>query len=131
MNNAISAISLLMVFLTVFQNINYNGVVKILEKSVPSTAQKAARKKFKNEIKRMAGRAMFTTTFRSFPITFSFITLFYLMLPNSVHIMKNSRISLWYFDINWTLFLFIEIAVLSFIIFSFYLIIKLIFKLFK
>ena len=124
MNNAISAISLLMVFLTVFQNINYNGVVKILEKSVPSTAQKAARKKFKNEIKR-------NLIFRSFPITFSFITLFYLMLPNSVHIMKNSRISLWYFDINWTLFLFIEIAVLSFIIFSFYLIIKLIFKLFK
>lgn len=113
-----------MVFLTVFLNMNYSEVNKLLNSTTPSMARECERKRFKNSLRS-------NLYFKSIAISLAFIFLFYLLLPKTIDIISYSKIDFWNFDINLTLFVFIESAISVFIVISVSTNIKLVLKLFK
>ncbi|WP_413484284.1 hypothetical protein [Morganella psychrotolerans] len=63
-----------------------------------------------------------------FPIFISFLLLFYINLPTAVRIISNSRLSLWNFNVDSTLYVFVVLALLVFVLYNLWLIVKLIRK---
>lgn len=63
-----------------------------------------------------------------FPIFVSFLLLFYINLPTAVRIISNSRLSLWNFNVDSTLYVFVVLALLVFVLYNLWLIIRLIRK---
>lgn len=52
------------------------------------------------------------------PIFVGFTVLFYVNLPTSLKIAKNSSFDIWDFDINITLYIFLEITLCALVIFN-------------
>ena len=63
-----------------------------------------------------------------FPIFISFLLLFYINLPTAVRIIRNSQLSLWNFNVDSTLYVFVVLALLVFVLYNLWLIIRLIRK---
>ena len=104
-------ISLLMVFLTVFLDVVHKDATTSIKKSLPPKEQEKARKAYLNEL-------VLLLCFKCLPLMFSFILLFYLLLPAAAKIIKESSFEIWQFDLGLTLFVFIEAAILVFAILS-------------
>lgn len=62
------------------------------------------------------------------PIFFGFLSLFYVNLPSAYSIITTSSLSLWNFDVDDTLFVMVVYALLGFVIFNGYLVVKLLIK---
>ncbi|HEJ6938524.1 MULTISPECIES: hypothetical protein [Serratia] len=62
------------------------------------------------------------------PIFIAFFILFYINLPAAVKIILSSTLSLWDFNIEDTLYVMVEYALLAFVIFNAYLIVRFIIK---
>lgn len=59
------------------------------------------------------------------PLTTAFIALFYVNLPAAVRIMGSSRLALWDFDVDRTLYVLVVLALLAFALFNLGLALKL------
>lgn len=111
MADLLSAISVLLVFLTFLLNgIEKDVNEKILQRK-PNEAQTEARRKFNIDILKL----LFLKTL---PLTLIYIATFYSLLPKAFHIMRISKFAFWYFDELNTIFIFIEIGLLCLTIFA-------------
>lgn len=125
MNEAISSLGLLIVFITVLFNVISKDVDFFLSKDIygPSTPNShKIYKKFQKIIWLKTGFLILLMFFVS-----------YLLLPSVIDIILSSDFSLWHFDIDKTLFVAVELFLIVFTVFSFELFVKLVkqYKLFK
>ena len=111
MADLLSAISVLLVFLTFLLNGIEKDVSGRIIQRKPAAAQAEARRQFNNEILRLIW-------LKTFPVTVIFIVTFYSLLPKAVHILTTSQLKLWNFDELNTIFVFIETGLLGLTIFT-------------
>ena len=111
MADLLSAISVLLVFLTFL----FNGIEKEVSEKVfqrkPPASQADALKKFNAETLKLL-------LLKTLPVTIIFIVTFYSLLPRAVHILTTSKLTLWNFDELNTIFVFIETGLLGLTIFA-------------
>jgi hypothetical protein len=62
------------------------------------------------------------------PMTSTFMALFYVNLPTAVRVMNSSRLDLWNFDVDRTLYVLVVLALLVFALFNAWLVVRLIDK---
>jgi|WetSurMetagenome_2_1015567.scaffolds.fasta_scaffold85529_3 hypothetical protein len=111
MADLLSAISVLLVFLTFLFNEIEREVIIHINQSKPPVVQKVARKQFqRNTLKLLLLKVL--------PVTLIYIITFYSILPNTVNILNYSYISFWNFDALNTIFVFIELGLLGLTIFA-------------
>jgi hypothetical protein len=111
MADLLSAISVLLVFLTfLFNGIEKEVSVKINQRK-PTIAQAEARRQFNNDTLKLL-------LLKTLPVTLIYIVTFYSLLPRAVHILRTSELSFWHFDELNTIFVFIEIGLLGLTIFA-------------
>ena len=124
MSDLLSAISVLLVFLTFLLQIVDKDISAVINKKNPF-ADKT------NEIK-LFGRELYKVLFlKSIPITLIFLITAYSILPKTIFLMRNGRVDFWGFDTLNTLFIFIQCGVIGLTIYSFYKTIKLIQKIYS
>ncbi len=111
MSETISTLSLLIVFQTVFYDILSKDVNTFVEKEIYGKQTPTSRGIYRRELIRITIKTSF--------LFFSYLILFYLLIPESISILKTSSFSLWDFDIRNTLFVFIEIYLFVFTALSF------------
>jgi hypothetical protein len=112
MADLLSAISVLLVFLTfLLSGIEKDVSEKILQRK-PSEAQKEARRQFNNDTLKLL-------LLKTLPVSLMYIATFYALLPKAVLILTTSKFSFWHFDELKTIFVFIEIGLLGLTIFAF------------
>jgi hypothetical protein len=111
MPDLISAISVLLVFLTFLLNGIEKSVNEKVNQRKPTIAQTEARKQFNNDILRLL-------FLKIFPVTLIFSVTFYSLLPKAFHIVATSIFSIWEFDELNTIFVFIEIGLLGLTMFA-------------
>lgn len=105
MSDILSAISVFLVFIGfILSNIN-KTIEIILKKEKPTGAQKTALEKYRKEICNFL-------KFQLVPIQIVFAVTFYLLLPHTIKIITDSRLSVWNFDILNSLFICIEGGIL-------------------
>jgi len=111
MADFLSAISVLLVFLTF--------LLTIIEKEVSDTCSRR-----KPEIEQKQSRIQFNTELRKLlflkigPVTLIYCITFYSLLPKTVHIIITSSFNLWNFNELNTIFIFIEMGLLGLTIYS-------------
>jgi hypothetical protein len=111
MADLLSAISVLLVFLTfLLSGIEKDVSEKILQRK-PTEAQKEARRQFNNEILKLI-------FLKILPVSLMYIATFYALLPKAILILTTSNFSFWHFDELKTIFVFIEIGLLGLTIFA-------------
>ncbi len=111
MADLLSAISVLLVFLTFL----FNGIEKEVSEKV---FQRKPPESQTNALKRFNAETLKLLLLKTFPVTIIFIVTFYSLLPRATHILKTSNLSLWDFDELNTIFIFIEIGLLGLTIFA-------------
>lgn len=119
MSDLLSAISVLLVFLTFLLNEIQKEVSLILAERKPSQAQKQDRKSYN-------GRIFSLLFFKAIPIAAIFIIAFYILLPKTITILLSSKITFWGFDELSTIFVFIELGLFGLSFFAISKILKLI-----
>jgi flagellar biosynthesis protein FlhB len=124
MADTLSAISVLLVFLTFLFHLIENKVSAIIEEKKPDEAKTTEVKKYYYKLNQ-------TLFLKLIPITFIYLVAFYVLLPTTVNIIRNSTFSLWNFDALETLFVCIEAGLLGLTIYAIYRIIELIKKINK
>jgi hypothetical protein len=106
MTDLLSAISVLLVFLTFL----FNGIEKEINEKLslrkPDPEQQKARSKFNNELYRL----LFLKTI---PVTLIYLITFYCLLPTTIEIITKSNFSIWHFDALKTIFVFIAFGLLG------------------
>lgn len=111
MADLLSAISVLLVFLTFL----FNGIEKEISEKLfhrkPPASQTNALKRFNTETLKLL-------LLKTIPVTIIYIVTFYSLLPWTIHILITSNFSLWNFDELNTIFVFIETGLLGLIIFA-------------
>ncbi|MGN6196938.1 MAG: hypothetical protein ACTHOB_18500 [Ginsengibacter sp.] len=111
MADLLSSISVLLVFLTfLFNSIEKEVNEKILERK-PEKAQTEKRKKFDKELLKLLW-------LKTLPVTLIYIITFYSLLPRAIHVLTNSRFSIWSFDELTTIFIFIELGLFGLALFA-------------
>lgn len=123
LNNSMTAISLLLIFVTTLFSIKYE---KIKEYSIEDI--KVDKPKEKNRQKEKFKKAL---AFEWSPVIFLNLICAYLMLPSVIEIIKNSKFSYFNFDFIRTAFILIWIMLIIFSIFSIEIVIILISKIKK
>lgn len=123
-SDILSSISVLLVFLTILVTYLSTELRSAIEDPKPDKSQTKARRK-------AVAKLRFTLLAKAIPITIVFIIITYTLLPQTVEILKSSRISLWNFDSLSTIFIIIEVGLLGFTSYSFAQTIRLIRKLMK
>ena len=103
MADLLSAISVLLVFLTILLNSIEKEVNEILKTRKPPIVQEERRKAINHSLLRVL-------LFKSLPITLTYFIIAYSLLPQAVHIILSSRFSFWQFDSLNTIFVFIELG---------------------
>ncbi|MCH8032957.1 MAG: hypothetical protein IH950_04230 [Bacteroidetes bacterium] len=78
--------------------------------------------------KHQRGKALKAIIVKAFPLFLAFWILFYTLLPDTINLILNSRLSLWHFNAVNTLFVFIELIILLFAIRAFYMLFRLLIK---
>lgn len=111
MADLLSAVSVLLVFLTFLFNGIEKEVSEQLAKRKPTGAQVEARRQFQKETLKLL-------LLKTFPVTIIFIVTFYSLLPTALHILTTSRIALWSFNELNTIFVFIEIGLFGLTVFA-------------
>jgi hypothetical protein len=111
MADLLSAISILLVFLTFLLNSIEKEVSGILSKKKPESAQIDKLIRYKDDLKRIF-------FLKTLPISLIYLITFYILLPDTVKIISTSTINLWDFDELKTLFVFIELGILGLTIFA-------------
>lgn len=119
MSETISTLSLLIVFQTVFYDILSKDVTVFIKKEIYGKQTPVSRGIYRRELIRIVIKVTF--------LFLSYLVLSYLLIPESISILKNSSFSLWNFDIKNTLFVFIEIYLFVFTALSF----ELMFEMYK
>lgn len=123
MAETLSAISVLLVFLTVLLSSIEQNVETILSKR-PQQEHKDKMRKYKRKIKNIL-------YFKLIPISLIYTIVFYTLLPSTIEIISVSTFSFWYFDTLNTIFVFVEAGLLGLVIYSISKVITLFQELFK
>lgn len=111
MGDLLSAISVLLVFLTfLFNSVEKEVSAKIALRK-PDQAQKEARRQFNNELLKLL-------FLKILPINTIYAVIFYALLPKTVHLITTSNFSLWQFDPFNTIYVFIELGFLGLTIYA-------------
>jgi len=100
----ISSISIVLGILTYFLTMLYTAASQLLDEPFPSVDKAVARKQF-----RKALTALFLLG--ELPLFASFSILFYTCLPATVSVLRTSTFCMWEFDLQKTLFVFLEAGV--------------------
>ncbi len=119
MGDVLSAVSVLIVFATVFLNLLSRKVDHIVQQTRPSAAEHNARRELIVKFRRILfGMAL--------PLSLSLSVISYILLPTSINIIVKSSFSLWEFDVLNTLYLAIQTGLLVLMSLSIVLFIRLI-----
>jgi CBS domain containing-hemolysin-like protein len=103
MGDLLVAISVLLVFLTLFFNAIEKQVSEKVQLQKPEKEQVIKRQKYISELYKL----LFVKTI---PITLIFLITAYILLPKAVKIVITSNFNLWHFDELNTIFVFIVIG---------------------
>ena len=110
MGEILSAVSVLLIFLTVLLSLIEKNVETILSNRPPQDhADKM--KKYKKKIRNIL-------YFKLIPIFLIYAIVFYVLIPSTIKIILNSAFSFWDFDALNTIFIFVEIGLFSLLIYS-------------
>jgi hypothetical protein len=112
MADLISALSVFLVFLTFLLNSLEADLKELLKKRKPDANQINSLNQYKLEFKKLF-------YLKSLPISIVYISTFYILLPKTINIINNSKLSFWEFDEFNTLFVFIELGLLCLMIYAF------------
>lgn len=116
LSDVLSATSILLVFVMLTFEKLITSVNSVLQIKCPDRIKETEYKSYCNVI-----RATFAKTL----IAFIFLLIiFYIFLPLTWKIIINSEINLWKFDLLETLFVIIEICILSIVLYVGYLVLK-------
>jgi hypothetical protein len=99
-----SSISIVLGILTYFLTMLYAAASQLLEKPIPSVDQADARKKLRQALAALLFLA-------ELPLFVSFGVLFFICLPATVTVLETSTFRIWDFDVQETLFVFLELGV--------------------
>ncbi|WP_147379538.1 hypothetical protein [Culturomica massiliensis] len=110
MAETLSAVSVLLVFLTVLLSSIEQNVETILSKR-PQQEHKDKMRKYKRKIKNIL-------CFKLIPISLIYTIVFYTLLPSTIEIISVSTFSFWHFDTLNTIFVFVEVGLLGLVIYS-------------
>lgn len=111
MADLLSAISVLLIFITFLLNAIEKEVNENISQKKPPIAQAEARKNFNRGTLKLL-------LLKTLPVTIIFIATFYSLLPKSIRIITTSSISFWDFDELNTIFVFIETGLIGLTIFA-------------
>jgi hypothetical protein len=106
MADLLSAVSVLLVFLTFLFNGIDKEVNESLQKQKPDPKQKVARKTFQRNLTRLL-------YLKLLPVATIFFGVFYSLLPEAVNIICISRVDFWNFNELNTIFIFIVVGLLG------------------
>ena len=110
LSNILSAISVILVFLTIIFDILSKEVDVLVGKKKPLEKEGEYRKELQTAFRRSASNTVLHSI--------AFLMLTFLLFPTVFTILKNSSLNLWNFDVLNTLFVFIYIFVIIFSILS-------------
>ena len=110
MSDLLSAISVLLVFLTLLLSGMQSESDDILATMPPPAAQTANYAAFRKRVTRQI--------FKTFAITLIFLVICWILLPRTCGILRTSRFSPWHFDELPTIFVCIETGVLGMSVFG-------------
>lgn len=111
MNDILSAIGVLLVFLTFLLGSIQGEISNILDEKEPESSQTSQIRIYKSKIRKVFW-------LKSLPITLIFLIISYILIPSSVKIITESQIDFWNFDALNTIFIFVEIGLLGLTSFS-------------
>ncbi len=121
MTDIISASSLVFTIIALTFNSQIAEIKVILEERDYDKSSPASRKY-------QRGKVLKAILVKAVPLFLAFWILFYILLPETITLILNSRLSFWHFNAVTTLFIFIELIILIFAIRAFYILIKLLIK---
>lgn len=104
---SLSSLSLILVFLMFYLSSILTALKSTIKKDIPEGKIRL------EEYKRNLTQFLWL---KLIPITFSFIVIFYIFLPTSIHIKEEANFAIWNFNILLTAFIVIEICLFSFCI---------------
>ncbi|SEO79152.1 hypothetical protein SAMN05444671_1412 [Flavobacterium sp. CF108] len=113
MNDILSAIGVILVFLTFLLGSIQTEITKILEEKKPEASQSAKIEIYKSRKRKIL-------YLKSLPISIIFIVISYLLIPSCVKILKQSSFDIWDFDVLNTTFIFVELGLIGMSSFSIY-----------
>jgi hypothetical protein len=99
-----SAISIVLGVLTYFLTMAHTASTALLKETIPPEAQVAARRKLRNRLWQVLLWAVL-------PIFLALTGLFYLCLPTTITVLRISGFQPWAFELDMTLFVYLEIAI--------------------
>lgn len=108
MGDIFSAISIILVFATVSLDIFAKESDNFISKRNPDRDKPTEQNDFKKEKKKLL--------FKLIGVLLFYLLLFWLLIPKSVKIIKDSEISFWNFDIVKTFYVIINFGILIFIV---------------
>jgi uncharacterized BrkB/YihY/UPF0761 family membrane protein len=111
MDQALVAISVLLVFLSFMLQGLQRELDEKIHARVPEAEQTEARRTWRSAL-----LALLWT--RMVPTTLAFLAAFYTLLPSAVQILTKSSPSLWHFNALDTIFVFVELGLLGLVIYS-------------
>lgn len=121
MSDILSGISVLIVFLFIFFDKFHNKILEELKKERPDKSKAIALEKYSSDLKDVL-------FYRAIPLLIVFLIISYTLLPKAIEVISKSKINFWDFNTLNTLFIFIEISLISFFIYSLILIVRIIIK---
>jgi hypothetical protein len=104
-DNILTGISVLMIFLGLFVDLLHRESERILQQPKPSKDEDHLQEETKREL-----AVLFYI--KSVPLTLTMLLVSYLLLPTTVHTLSISRFSLVDFDVPNTIFIFINVAMI-------------------
>lgn len=111
LNEVIASAGLLLTLTTFLFNLAWPKL-KSSKTFDTAVAGPARRKDAREELKQ-------TLFFVAFPLLAGYAVLFYINLPTTVKIIRSGTFDLWNFSVSHVLFVFVEFAVMCFVIFNF------------
>lgn len=106
----ISAVSVLLIFLTFLMN----GIKENIDKLL-GVKKESAKKNLANELNK---KLISTLFLQALPVTIIFLSVFWIIFPKAWTIVKTSHISLWSFNEMNTLYVLIELGLLGMLLFA-------------
>jgi hypothetical protein len=124
MGEILSAISILLVFLTILLDLTSKEVNEIISQPKPDRNRTKELSAYNSKTRKVLfGKVI--------PIILSYIVTAYILLPKTIDIFRRSEFKIWNFDTLLTLFVSIELGLIVLVTVSIYLALKLISKLKK
>lgn len=104
MSDILSSLSIILVFVTIALDIFIKEAEAFANKNKPDSSHISEVKQYKRTKNNLAIKLSITTLF--------YLLIFYLLLPNTFKIIKNSSISFWTFDLVNTFYVIINFGLL-------------------